>query len=74
MFWAASENSIDVYTYSVTGLIRKCVEDVVPTVMIRSYPTQTPCTDGSIRAKLKSENHCIQPWQGDWEYGQIQTL
>jgi hypothetical protein len=38
MFRVASENSIDVYTDSVTEFIKKCIEDVVRTVTIRSYP------------------------------------
>jgi hypothetical protein len=40
LFWVASENSIEIYTDSVTVFIRKCIEDVVPTVMIRTYPNQ----------------------------------
>ncbi|KAK6305329.1 hypothetical protein J4Q44_G00241090 [Coregonus suidteri] len=54
MFRVASEDSFDVYTDSVTGFIRKCIEDVVPTVMIRTYPNQKQWVDGSIRAKLKA--------------------
>ena len=38
MFWVASENNIDVYTDTVTELIRKCIGDVVPTVTITTYP------------------------------------
>jgi hypothetical protein len=43
MFQFASENSIDVYTDSVTGFIRKCIEDVNPTVTIKTLnPNQKP--------------------------------
>jgi hypothetical protein len=38
----------------VTEVIRMCIGDVVPTVRIKTYPNQTPCIDGSIRAKLKA--------------------
>ena len=54
MFRVATGNNIDDYTDSVTGFIRKCLEDVVPTVMIRTYPNQKPWIDGSIRTKLKA--------------------
>jgi hypothetical protein len=37
----------------MTGLIRKCIEDVVPTVTIRTSPNQKPWIDGSIHIKLK---------------------
>jgi hypothetical protein len=53
MFRVTSENSIDVYTYSVTGFIRKCIEDVVPPVTIRTYLHQKLWIDGSICAKTE---------------------
>ena len=54
MFWVASENTIEVYTDLVTGFIRKCIEDDVPTVTITTYPNQKPWIDGKIRAKLQA--------------------
>jgi hypothetical protein len=54
IFRVASKNSIFVYTDSVTGFIRKCI-DVIPTVTIRTYPNQKLCIDGSIRAKVKAQ-------------------
>ena len=42
MFRVASENIIDKYTDTVTEFIRKCIEDVVPTVTIKTYPNQKP--------------------------------
>jgi hypothetical protein len=44
---------VDVYTDSVTGFIRKCIQDVVPTEMITIYPSQKPWIDGSIQTKLE---------------------
>jgi hypothetical protein len=29
-------------TTSVTGLINKCIDDVVPTMTVRTYPNQKP--------------------------------
>ncbi len=40
MFWAAYHDEIDVYTDTVTCFIRKCIEDVVLTKTIRTYPNQ----------------------------------
>ena len=37
----------------VTEFIRMCIGDVVPTVTIKTYPSQKPWLDGSIRVKLK---------------------
>ena len=53
MFWDSS-NGIDEYTTSVTGFINKCIEDVVPTVTVRTYPNQKPWITGSIRTELKA--------------------
>ena len=41
------------YTTSVTGFINKCIDDVVPTVTIRTYPNQKPWITDSIRTELK---------------------
>ena len=35
-----SSNGIEEYTTSVTGFINKCIDDVVPTVTVRTYPNQ----------------------------------
>ena len=53
MFQVASENIIDLYTDFVAGFIRMCIENVVPTVTIRTYPNQKPWIDWSINEKLK---------------------
>ena len=44
---------IEEYTTSVTGFINKCIEDVVPTVTVRTYPNQKPWITGKIRTELK---------------------
>ena len=33
-----SSDGIEEYTTPVTGFINKCIEDVVPTVTVRTYP------------------------------------
>ncbi len=38
MFRAATDDDIEVYSDTVTCLIRKCVEDIVPTKTIPIYP------------------------------------
>ena len=35
-----SSDSIEEYTTSVTGFINKCIEDVIPTVVLRTCPNQ----------------------------------
>ena len=37
MFWDSSDG-IEEYTTSVTGFINKCIEEVVPTMTVRTYP------------------------------------
>ena len=55
MFRVASDNNIDEYTDTVTTFIRKCIRDVVPTVIIKTYHMQKTGIDGSIHAKLKAQ-------------------
>ena len=52
MFWDSS-NGIE-YTTSVTGFFNKCIDDVVPTVTVRSYPNQKPWITGNICTKRKA--------------------
>ena len=33
-------NGIEEYTTSVIGFINKCIDDIVPTVTVRTYPNQ----------------------------------
>jgi hypothetical protein len=37
-----SADSIEEFTTTVTGFINKCLNDVVPTVTIKTYPNQKP--------------------------------
>ena len=41
-------------TTSVTGFINKCIDYVVPSVTVRTYPNQKPWITGSIRTELKA--------------------
>ncbi|KAM9432956.1 uncharacterized protein ACWYII_016820 [Salvelinus alpinus] len=47
-----SSDGIEEYTTSVTGFINKCIEDVVPTVTVHTYPNQKPWITGNIRTEL----------------------
>ena len=49
-----SSDGIEEYTTSVTGFINKCIEDVVPTVTVHTYPNQKPWIIGNIRTELKT--------------------
>ena len=48
-----SSSGIEEYTTSVIGFINKCIDDVVPTVTVCTYPNQKPWITGNIRIKLK---------------------
>ena len=48
-----SANGIEEYTTSVTGVINKCIDDVVPTGIVRTYPNQKSWITGNIRTELK---------------------
>jgi hypothetical protein len=48
-----SSYGIEEDTTSVTGFINKCMDDVVPTVTVRTYPNQKPWITGKIRTELK---------------------
>ena len=37
-----SSDVIEEYITSVTGIINMCIDDVVPTVTVRTYPNQKP--------------------------------
>ena len=49
-----SSNGIEEYTTSVIGFINKCIDDVVPTVTVRTYPNQKPWITGNILTELKA--------------------
>ncbi|KAL6479946.1 hypothetical protein MHYP_G00109790 [Metynnis hypsauchen] len=52
MLHEVSNNNIDEYTDSVTGFIRKCIEDVVRTRTVRVYPKQKPWLNCEVHAAL----------------------
>jgi hypothetical protein len=53
IFWD-SFNDFEEYTTSVTGFINKCIDDVVPTVTVRTYSNQKPWITGNICTELKA--------------------
>ena len=48
-----SSNWIEEYTTSIIGFINKCIDDVVHTLTVRTYPSQKPWITGDIRFELK---------------------
>ena len=44
----------NMFTTSVTGFINKCIDNVVPTVTIRTNPNQKSWITGNIRIELKA--------------------
>jgi hypothetical protein len=49
-----SSNGFEEYTTPVIGFINKCINDVIPTLTIRSYPNQKPWITGNICIELKA--------------------
>ena len=47
-------DDIEEYNTSVIGFINKYIDDVVPTVTIRTYPNQKPWITGNIRIEQKA--------------------
>ena len=74
MFQAASENNIYLHADSVSEFTRKCIGDVVPTVTIKTYPTQKSCTDGGICAKLKARTTAFNHGKMTGNMAEIQTV
>ena len=48
-----SSDGIEEYTTSVTGFLNKCIDDIFPTVTVRTYPNQKPWITGNIHTDLK---------------------
>ena len=48
-----SSDGIEKFITSVTGFINKCIDDVVPTVTVRTYPNQKQWITGNIRTEIK---------------------
>jgi hypothetical protein len=49
-----SSDGIEECTTSVTGFINKCIDDIIPTMTIHTYPNQKPWITGNIRTELKA--------------------
>ena len=52
MFWDSS-NGIE-YATSVTAFINKCIDDIIPTVTVCTYPKQKQWITGNIHIELKA--------------------
>ena len=50
--WNMFRDSSDVIEY--IGFINKCIDDIVPTGTVRTYPNQKPWITGHIRTELKA--------------------
>jgi hypothetical protein len=48
-----SSDGIEEYSTSINGFINKCIDDVVPTVAVCTYPKQKPWITGNICNELK---------------------
>ena len=49
-----SSNGTEEYTTSVISFINKCIDDIVPTVTVRTYPNLKPWIIGNICIELKA--------------------
>jgi hypothetical protein len=57
-----SSNGIEEYTTSVTSFINMCIDDVVPTVTVRTNPNQKPWITAKIRIELKARAAAFKEW------------
>ena len=53
MFRESADNNVSVFTDVVTSFVATRIDDVVPMLMVKSFPNQKPWVDRSIRAALK---------------------
>ncbi len=65
MFRAASDDDIEAYSDTVTCFIRKCIEDVVPTIIIRIYPNQKPWINSDVRSALSARTSAFKSGNTD---------
>jgi hypothetical protein len=49
-----SSNNIEEFITLVTGFIDKCINNIVPTVTVRTYPNQNPWITSNIHTELKA--------------------
>jgi hypothetical protein len=72
-----SSDGIEVYTTSVTGFINKCIDDVIPTVTVRTYPNHKPCIGNrqhSRRAAAFKEQDSNLETYNKFQYALRQTI
>jgi 5-methylcytosine-specific restriction endonuclease McrA len=62
-----SSDGIEEYTTSAMDFINKCIDNVVPTVNVRTYPHQKPWITGNIRTELKARPACFSEQDCDSE-------
>ena len=62
-----SSDGIEEYTTSVIGFINKCIDDVIPTVSVRTYPNQKPWITGNIPTELKARASVFKEWNSNPE-------
>ena len=55
-------DGIEEYTTSVIGFINKCINDVIHTVTVCTYPNQKPWITGNIRTELKARAAVFKEW------------
>ena len=55
-----SSDGIEEYTTSVIAFINKCIDDVVPTVTVRTYPNQKPWITGNNHTEQKARAAVIK--------------
>jgi hypothetical protein len=55
MFRVTSQNNINEYADSVTGFIKKCIDNAIP-IVFRMYQNQKPWIDSSLVEKLKESD------------------
>ncbi len=65
MFRAASDDDIEEYSDSVTCFIRTCIEDVIPTKIIRIYPNQKPWINSDVRSALSARTSAFKSGNTD---------
>ena len=58
----ASTDGFEEFTTSVLNFLNTCVDDVVPTVTVRTYPNQKPWITGNICTELKARASAFKDW------------
>ena len=62
-----SSDGIEEYTTSVMGFINKCIDDVIPTVTVHTYPNQKTWITGNICTELKARADSFKKWDSNPE-------